>query len=83
MITIYSTDAEGRLFTDPQQRFFIDAELLQEKKTALRIQALLDQIAVRVGYKSGDELTTSLTCFGYEVDKLIRSGNLAQVLAKI
>lgn len=80
MITIYSVDTDGRLFTDPKHHFFIDAALLQEKATATKIQYALDQIAIRFGYKSGDELTTSLACFGYDVDDLIRSGNLVSVL---
>jgi hypothetical protein len=83
MITIYSVDTEGRLFTDPKQHFFIDAALLQEKATAKKIQAVMDQIASRFGYKSGDELTTFLACSGYNVDDLIRSGNLVPVLTRI
>lgn len=82
MITIYSVDTEGRLFTDPKQHFFVDAELLQEKATALKIQATLDKIAALVGFKSGDELTTYLACSGYVVNELILSGNLADVLAR-
>ena len=82
MITIYSVDTEGRLFIDPKQHFFVDAGLLQEKAVATKIQYMLDQIAIRIGYKNGDELTTSLTCFGYDVDDLIRSGNLVPVLTK-
>ena len=80
MITIYSVDTEGRLFTDPKQHYYIDAALLQERATAKKIQSTLDQIAARFGYKSGEELTTYLTCSGYIVDDLIRSGNLASVL---
>ncbi len=83
MITIYSVDTEGRLFTDPKQRFFIDAQLLQEKATAKKIQTTLNKIAARFGYKSGDELTTYLACTGYNVDDLIRSGNLVTVLTKV
>ena len=81
MITIYSVDTEGRLFTDPKQHFYIDAALLQEKATAKKIQFTLDQIAALFGYKSGEDLTTYLTCSGYIVDDLIRSGSLASVLA--
>lgn len=82
MVTIYSVDTEGRLFTDPKQHFFIDAALLQEKATALKIQSTLDKIASRFGYKSGNELTTYLSCSGYNVDELIISGNLATVLTR-
>jgi hypothetical protein len=82
MITIYSVDTEGRLFTDPKQHFFIDAALLQEKATALKIQFTLDKIASRFGYKSGNELTTYLSCSGYNVNELILSGNLANVLTR-
>jgi len=83
MITIYSVDTEGRLFTDPKQHFFVDAELLQEKATAKKIQSTMDQIAARFGYKSGDSLVTYLACSGYDVDGLIRSGNLVPVLTRI
>ena len=82
MITIYSVDTEGRLFTDPKQHFFIDAALLQKKATALKIQSTLDKIAARFGYKSGNELTNYLSCSGYNVDELILSGNLATVLTR-
>jgi hypothetical protein len=82
MITIYSVDTEGRLFTDPKQHFFIDAALLQEKATAKKIQFTLDQIAARFGYKSGEELTSSLACAGYVVNDLILSGNLVSALTK-
>lgn len=83
MITIYSVDTEGRLFTDPKQHYFIDAALLQEKATAKKIESTLDKIAALVGFKSGNELTTHLACNGYNVDELIRSGYLAPVLAKM
>lgn len=82
MITIYSVDTEGRLFTDPKQHYFIDAALLQEKATALKIQATLDKIASHFGYKSGNDLTNYLTCSGHNVDELILSGNLATVLTR-
>jgi len=82
MITIYSVDKEGRLFTDPKQHYFIDAELLQEKATAKKIQYTLDQIAARIGFKSGDELTAYLSCSGYNVEELILSGYLAAALTK-
>ena len=83
MITIYSVDTEGRLFTDPKQHFYIDAALLQEKATAKKIQVTMDRIAARFGYKSGDDLTAYLTCSGYDVDGLILSGNLVPVLTRI
>ena len=82
MITIYSVDTEGRLFTDPKQHFYIDAALLQEKATAKKIQSTLDQIGALFGYKSGDELTTYLACSGFNVEDLILSGNLASVLTR-
>ena len=82
MITIYSVDTEGRLFTDPKQHYYIDAALLQEKATAKKIQATMDKIAARFGYKNGDELITYLTCSGYNVDGLIRSWNLVPVLTR-
>ena len=81
MITIYSVDTEGRLFTDPKQHYYIDSALLQEKATAKKIQATLDQIASRVGFTSGDELTCYLSCSGFNVDDLILSGNLVSILA--
>ena len=83
MITIYSVDTEGRLFTDPKQHYFIDAALLQEKATAKKIETTLDKIAAHCGYKSGDELITYLACTGYNVEELISSGNLAAVLTKM
>ena len=83
MITIYSVDNEGRLFTDPKQHYFIDAALLQEKATAKKIQYTLDKIAALFGYKSGEYLTGYLTCSGHNVEKLILSGNLADVLVKM
>jgi hypothetical protein len=83
MITIYSVDTEGRLFTDPKQHYYINAALLQEKVTAKRIQTALDRIAAMLGSKTGDELTTYLTCSGFDVDSLIRSGNLAKVLTRV
>jgi len=82
MITIYSVDTEGRLFTDPKQHYFIDAALLQGKATTKKIEVMLDQIAARVGFKSGDELTTYLACSGYIVNDLIISGNLVNVLTR-
>ena len=83
MITIYSVDTEGRLFTDPKRHYYIDAALLQEKATAKRIQTAIDKIAALLGYKSGDEFLTYLTCSGFDVDSLIRSENLANVLTRI
>ena len=83
MITIYSVDTEGRLFTDPKQHYYIDSVLLHEKATAKKIQSTLDKIASLLGYNTGDELTTYLTCSGFDVDSLISSGNLANVLTRI
>ena len=62
MIKIYSTDAEGRLFTDSKQHFYIDAELLREKARITRTEYLLNQIANRLGYRSFEELDTFLRC---------------------
>lgn len=82
MIMIYSTDGE-KLFTDPKQHFYIDAELLREKARLTRTEYLLNQIAQRLGYKSFSELDTFLSCSGITADVLeswILSGNLAQNL---
>ena len=80
MITIYSTDGD-RLYTDPKQRFYIDAELLREKARLTRTEYLLNQIAQRLGYKSFSELDTFLSCSGVTADVLeswILSGNIVQ-----
>ena len=86
MITIYSADSEGRLFTDPKQHFYLDAALLQEKAYYLRRQYLLDQIAQCLGYDSFDALDTYLRCSGVTAgvrDAWIASGNLAENLPLI
>lgn len=83
MITIYSTDSEGRLFTDPKQHFFLDSQLLREKAYYLRRQHLLDEIAKRLGYKDSGSMIAFLRCSGVTADVLeawIDSGNLAQKL---
>ena len=83
MITIYSTDSEGRLFTDPKQHYYIDSKLLQEKAYYTRRQRLLDQIAECLGYKDYDGLDTYLRCSGVSpetIDKLISSGNIIENL---
>lgn len=83
MIMIYSTDPDGRLFTDPKQHFYIDSELLQEKAYYLRRNYLLDQIAGCLGYKGFDDLNTHLRCSGVTqetLDAWIASGDLAKHL---
>lgn len=64
MITIYSTDSEGRLFTDPKQHFYLDSKLLQEKAYYIRRRYLLDQIAECLGYSSFKSLDGFLRCSG-------------------
>ena len=83
MITIYSTDSEGKLFTDPKQHFYIDTELLQEKAYYLRRQYLLDQIAECIGYPDFNSLETTTRCRGVTketMDAWITSGDLAKNL---
>ena len=83
MITIYSVDAAGRLFTDPKQRAYIDASLLQEKATAIRTAAVLDRIARVLGYTSFNDLDTYARCSGITPDvllDLILSGKITDVL---
>ena len=72
MITIYSVDADGRLFTDPKQHFYVDAEVLRKKATLLRTYAVLDQIARRLGYRSFDSLRTSAITRGITDAVLLR-----------
>lgn len=79
MITIYSVDSEGRLFTDPLRRFYVDASLLQEKKTAY----IMEQIARTLGFRSFDDLRTMTRCRGVTEDVLmawILSGKIADRL---
>lgn len=81
MIMIYSTDSNGRLFTDPKQHFYVDADLLREKAVALRTVAVLNQIAARLGYPSFDALDTFARCRGVTHDSLMRwilSGTVAE-----
>ena len=83
MITIYSTDSEGRLFTDPKQHYYIDSRLLQEKAYYTRKQYLLDQIAKCLGYKDFDGLDTYLRCSGVSpntIDAWISSGTITENL---
>ena len=85
MITIYSTTA-GKLFTDPKQRAYIDAELLQEKAIAVRTAAVLDRIAAILGYQSFDALDTYARCNGVTRDVLIRwilSGEISAALNRL
>lgn len=82
MIMIYSADAAGRLYTDPKQRAYIDADLLQEKATFTRTAAVLDRIAAVLGYPSFDALRTYTRCTGVTEDTLmswILSGNTAHI----
>lgn len=70
MITIYST-ADGKLFTDPKERAYIDAELLFEKKIAVKREAILNEIAQTLGYTSIDALRTFTRCHGVTESTLI------------
>lgn len=86
MITIYSVDSDGRLFTDPKQRAYIDASLLQEKATAVKTAAVLDAIARVFGYRSFASLDAFTRCCGITQDvlmDLIISGKLADVLRRL
>lgn len=80
MITIYSTDTEGRLYTDPKQHFFIDAPLLRERAVILRTRAILNQIAQLLGYDTYSSLCSSAVCHGVTEPVLmdwILSGTIA------
>lgn len=87
MIMIYSADAAtGRLYTDPKQRAYIDAELLQEKATLTRTAAVLDRISVLLGFLSFEALDTYARCNGITKDVLmswILSGEIAAVLHRL
>lgn len=83
MITIYSVDDAGRLFTDPKQRAYIDASLLQEKAVAVKTAAVLDRIARVLGFDSFGYLDSFTRCRGITTDvllDLITSGKIADVL---
>ena len=83
MITIYSADNAGRLFTDKKGHFYIDGELLREKATASRIAYTLDRIANILGYKSFSDLETFTRCAGVTRSVLltwIESGTIADKL---
>jgi len=83
MIMIYSTDSDGKLFTDAKQHFYIDAELLQEKAYIIRRQHLLNQIAECLGYQDFDSLETTTRCHGVTketMDAWIASGDLVKNL---
>ena len=64
MITIYSVDSKGRLYTDQKQHFYVDADLLREKAVALRSAVILDQIARCLGFPTFDALRTTAVCRG-------------------
>lgn len=86
MITIYSVDAEGRLFTDPKQRAYIDADLLREKAVAVKTAAVLDRIARHLGYRSFDIMHTCLSCCGLAYEdmmRLIYTGKIVEMLPYI
>lgn len=81
MITIYSVDSEGRLFTDEKQHFYIDSKLLREKAAAVRTEYLLNRIAKAVGYKDFSSLDAYLRCSGITASTLeswILSGKLIE-----
>ena len=78
MIRIYSVDSNGKLFTDEKQHFYIDSELLHEKSVVLRTWYTLNQIAIRLGWQSYNELSTFARCTGITESVLINwiiSGN--------
>jgi len=81
MITIYSADAAGRLFTDPKQHFYVDADLLREKAVALRSAVILDQIARCLGFPTFNALRTTAVTRGITEPTLMRwilSGTIAE-----
>ena len=85
MTTIYSTDSEGRLFTDRKQHFYIDSQLIRERSYYIRRQYLLDQVAKLLGYDGFDSLETYLRCSGVTADVLdswISSGKLVENLVR-
>lgn len=85
MITIYRAD-NGKLFTDPKGRFYIDSDLLKEKAVAVRTEAVLNRIARVLGYPSFDSLRTFTRCMGVTEDTLdawILSGVIAEKLNRL
>lgn len=64
MTIIYSVDSAGRLYTDRNQHFYVDSDLLRERAAAKRTAHLLDQISIRLGYRSFDDLDVSARCAG-------------------
>lgn len=85
MIMIYSVDSDGRLFTDPKQHFYIDADLLRERAAIRKEQAILDRIAAILGWPDFDSLDTYGRCSGIAPDTLmdwIRTGTVASNLGR-
>jgi len=71
MIWIYSAEPDtGKLFTDPHQHYYIDAEILREHATRSREKYLLNRIAIEVGYNNYGELDTNARCNGVTPDIL-------------
>ena len=86
MITIYSADNAGRLFTDEKKHFYIDGELLREKAISSRIACTIDRLSVLLGYKSFSDLETFARCAGVTRSVLlawIESGTIADKLRHI
>lgn len=85
MITIYSADS-GRLYTDPKKRAYIDSDLLKEKAVILRTEAVLNRIAILLGFRSFDSLRSHTRCCGVTEDVLmnwILSGEIADRLNRL
>lgn len=79
MITIYSTDGV-KLFTDPKEHYYVDADLLTERAYYTRRNALLNQLAEVLGFRSYDDLVTFTRARGVTHETLthwIRSGSIA------
>lgn len=86
MITIYSADTSGRLYTDRKQRAYIDAALLREKACAIKTAAVLDKIARVLGFDSFETLDTFTRCSGMTREvllDLIVSGKIADALPRL
>ena len=86
MIKIYSADPEtGALYTDAKQHFYIDGEMLRERKLAVRTNYLLDKVAQAIGYRDFSALDTYLRCSGITADvrdAWILSGTLVENLVR-
>lgn len=84
MIMIYSADpATGILYTDPQKRAYIDAEILLEKKISTRSAYLKDVAAREAGYSGWDHLATFARCRGVTADTLDKWYHSGALLANV